>query len=84
MAGEKASKAFDQVLSVPKEDKAWVVKWIKDEVRCGSEIALNKAGPSRAGRLGKLAVPFGTLPAPKACIAEGQGSRRPCKVVKPR
>jgi tripartite-type tricarboxylate transporter receptor subunit TctC len=31
MAGEKARKAFDQVLSVPKEDKAWVVKWIKDE-----------------------------------------------------
>jgi tripartite-type tricarboxylate transporter receptor subunit TctC len=31
MAGENARKAFDQVLSVPKEDKAWVVKWIKDE-----------------------------------------------------
>jgi len=30
MAGENARKAFDQVLSVPKEDKAWVVKWIKD------------------------------------------------------
>jgi len=31
MAGEKARNAFDQVLSVPKEDKAWVVQWIKDE-----------------------------------------------------
>ena len=29
MAGEKARKAFDQVLSVSKADKAWVVKWIK-------------------------------------------------------
>ena len=25
------NKAFDQVLSVSKEDRAWVVKWIKDE-----------------------------------------------------
>ncbi len=31
MAGEKARKAFDQVLSVSKEDKAWVIKWIKDK-----------------------------------------------------
>ena len=30
LAGEKARKAFDQVLSVSKEDKAWVIKWIKD------------------------------------------------------
>ena len=30
MAGEKARKAFDQVLAVSKEDRAWVVKWIKD------------------------------------------------------
>ncbi len=30
MAGEKARKAFDQVLSVSKEDKAWILKWIKD------------------------------------------------------
>jgi tripartite-type tricarboxylate transporter receptor subunit TctC len=31
MAGEKARKAFDQVLRVSKEDKAWVLKWIKDK-----------------------------------------------------
>ncbi len=31
LAGEDARKAFDQVLSVSKEDKAWVIKWIKDE-----------------------------------------------------
>ncbi len=31
LAGEDASKAFDQVLSVSQEDKAWVLKWIKDE-----------------------------------------------------
>jgi tripartite-type tricarboxylate transporter receptor subunit TctC len=31
MAGEKARKAFDQVLSVSKEDKAWILKWIKDK-----------------------------------------------------
>lgn len=31
LAGEDARKAFDQVLSVPKEDKAWVLKWIKDK-----------------------------------------------------
>lgn len=29
-AGPKARKAFDQVLNVSKEDKAWVIKWIKD------------------------------------------------------
>jgi tripartite-type tricarboxylate transporter receptor subunit TctC len=31
LPGEKARKAFDQVLSVSQEDKAWVIKWIKDE-----------------------------------------------------
>ena len=31
LAGEKANKAFEQVLSVSKEDKAWVLKWIKDK-----------------------------------------------------
>ena len=31
MAGEKARKAFDQVLKVSKEDKTWVIKWIKDK-----------------------------------------------------
>jgi tripartite-type tricarboxylate transporter receptor subunit TctC len=31
LAGEKAKKAFEQVLSVSKEDKAWVIKWIKDK-----------------------------------------------------
>jgi endonuclease YncB( thermonuclease family) len=31
LSGEKARKAFDQVLSVSQEDKAWVIKWIKDE-----------------------------------------------------
>ena len=31
LAGEAARKAFDQVLSVSKEDKAWVLQWIKDE-----------------------------------------------------
>ena len=31
LAGEDARKAFDQVLSVSKEDKDWVIKWIKDE-----------------------------------------------------
>ncbi|MBL0712911.1 MAG: hypothetical protein JJV98_04355 [Desulfosarcina sp.] len=31
LAGEDARKAFEQVLSVSKEDKAWVLKWIKDE-----------------------------------------------------
>lgn len=31
MAGEKARKAFDQVLSVSKEDKQWVVQWIEDQ-----------------------------------------------------
>jgi tripartite-type tricarboxylate transporter receptor subunit TctC len=31
LAGEKASKAFEQVLSVSSEDKAWVLKWIKDK-----------------------------------------------------
>jgi tripartite-type tricarboxylate transporter receptor subunit TctC len=30
MAGKSARIAFDQVLTVPKEDKQWVVKWIKD------------------------------------------------------
>ena len=30
LAGEKAEKAFKQVLSVSAEDKAWVIKWIKD------------------------------------------------------
>ena len=30
LAGEKARKAFDQVLAVSKEDRAWVIKWIKD------------------------------------------------------
>lgn len=29
MSGEKARKAFDQVLAVPKEDKEWVIEWIK-------------------------------------------------------
>ena len=31
LAGEKAKKAFEQVLSVSAEDKAWVLKWIKDK-----------------------------------------------------
>jgi tripartite-type tricarboxylate transporter receptor subunit TctC len=31
LAGDKARKAFDQVLGVSKEDKAWVIKWIKDK-----------------------------------------------------
>jgi hypothetical protein len=31
MAGENARKAFDQVLSVSKEDRAWVIKWIKEK-----------------------------------------------------
>jgi tripartite-type tricarboxylate transporter receptor subunit TctC len=31
LAGEDARKAFDQVLSVSAEDKAWVLKWIKDK-----------------------------------------------------
>ncbi len=31
LAGKDAHMAFDQVLSVSKEDKAWVLKWIKDE-----------------------------------------------------
>ena len=31
LAGDKASKAFEQVLSVSQEDKAWVIKWIKDK-----------------------------------------------------
>ena len=31
MAGKAARIAFEQVLSVPKEDKQWVVKWIKDK-----------------------------------------------------
>lgn len=31
LAGEDARKAFDQVLSVSKEDKAWVIQWIKDK-----------------------------------------------------
>ena len=31
LTGEAARKAFDQVLSVSKEDKAWVLQWIKDE-----------------------------------------------------
>jgi tripartite-type tricarboxylate transporter receptor subunit TctC len=31
LAGEDASKAFEQVLSVSAEDKAWVLKWIKDK-----------------------------------------------------
>jgi tripartite-type tricarboxylate transporter receptor subunit TctC len=31
VAGEDARKAFDQVLSVSKEDKAWILKWIKDK-----------------------------------------------------
>jgi putative tricarboxylic transport membrane protein len=31
MAGETARKAFDQVLSVSKEDRAWVIKWIKEK-----------------------------------------------------
>ena len=31
LAGDKANKAFEQVLSVSKEDKAWVLKWIKDK-----------------------------------------------------
>jgi tripartite-type tricarboxylate transporter receptor subunit TctC len=31
VAGEDARKAFDQVLSVSAEDKAWVLKWIKDK-----------------------------------------------------
>ena len=31
LAGEKASKAFEQVLSVSQEDKAWILKWIKDK-----------------------------------------------------
>ncbi len=30
LAGEKARKAFEQVLGVSKEDKAWVIQWIKD------------------------------------------------------
>ncbi len=31
LAGEKAGNAFKQVLSVSKEDKAWILKWIKDK-----------------------------------------------------
>jgi len=31
LAGESARKAFDQVLSVSKEDRAWVIKWIKEK-----------------------------------------------------
>lgn len=31
MAGERARNAFDQVLGVSKEDKAWVIQWIKDK-----------------------------------------------------
>ena len=31
LAGDKASNAFEQVLSVSQEDKAWVIKWIKDK-----------------------------------------------------
>jgi tripartite-type tricarboxylate transporter receptor subunit TctC len=31
MAGEDARKAFDQVLKVSAEDKAWILKWIKDK-----------------------------------------------------
>jgi hypothetical protein len=31
LAGESARKAFDQVLNVPKEDKAWVTRWIKEK-----------------------------------------------------
>jgi tripartite-type tricarboxylate transporter receptor subunit TctC len=31
VAGEDARKAFDQVLSVSAEDKAWILKWIKDK-----------------------------------------------------
>ncbi len=30
LAGKKAQKAFDQVLSVSDADKAWVIQWIKD------------------------------------------------------
>ncbi len=30
-AGEDAGRAFDQVLSVSDEDKAWILKWIKDK-----------------------------------------------------
>ncbi len=31
LAGEEAGGAFNQVLAVPAESKAWLVKWIKDE-----------------------------------------------------
>ena len=31
LPGEQARKAFDQVLSVSAEDKAWVLKWIKEK-----------------------------------------------------
>jgi len=31
LAGKNAQKAFDQVLSVSADDKAWVIKWIKDK-----------------------------------------------------
>jgi tripartite-type tricarboxylate transporter receptor subunit TctC len=31
LAGDDARKAFDQVLGVSKDDKAWVIQWIKDE-----------------------------------------------------
>jgi tripartite-type tricarboxylate transporter receptor subunit TctC len=31
MAGEKARKAFEQVLNVSREDRAWLLKWIKDK-----------------------------------------------------
>lgn len=31
LAGEKARKAFEQVLSVSEEDKAWILKWIKEK-----------------------------------------------------
>jgi hypothetical protein len=31
LAGDKAQKAFEQVLGVSGQDKAWVLKWIKDK-----------------------------------------------------
>jgi hypothetical protein len=31
LAGMDARQAFDQVLKVPKEDKAWLINWIKEE-----------------------------------------------------